>query len=47
MFDPSFIPPPSHGELLMIVGDILHKDATVTHRGQYLQYLRKEVLPPL
>ena len=43
-FDPSFIPP-SQGELTY-VGDILLKDASVTHRGQYLQYLRQEVLPP-
>ena len=43
MLDPSFIPP-SNGELT-IVGDILLKDAAVTHRGQYLQYLRKELLP--
>ena len=43
MFDPSFIPP-SHKELT-IVGDILLTDAAVTHRGQYLQYLRKELLP--
>jgi hypothetical protein len=43
MLDPSSIPP-SHGELT-IVGDILLKDAAVTHRGQYLQYLRKHVLP--
>jgi hypothetical protein len=43
-FDPSSIPP-SQGELTY-VGDILLKDASVTHRGQYLQYLRQEVLPP-
>ena len=42
--DPSSIPP-SQGELTF-VGDILLKDASVTHRGQYLQYLRQEVLPP-
>jgi hypothetical protein len=41
--DPSAIPP-SQGELTY-VGDILLKDASVTHRGQYLNYLRKEVLP--
>jgi hypothetical protein len=43
MFNPSSIPP-SHGELT-IVGDILLKDAAATHRGKYLQYLRKHVLP--
>ena len=43
-FDPSCIPA-NQGELLY-VGDILLKDASITHRGQYLQYLRKEVLPP-
>ena len=42
-FDPSAIPA-SQGELVY-VGDILLKDASVTHRGHYLQYLRKEVLP--
>jgi hypothetical protein len=42
--DPSFVPT-SQGKLNYI-GDILLKDASVTHRGQYLQYLRKEVLPP-
>ena len=36
--------PSSQGELTYI-GDILLKDASVTHRGQYMQYLRKEVLP--
>ena len=43
-FDPSNIPV-AHGELTFI-GDILLKDAAVTHRERYLQYLRKEVLPP-
>ena len=43
MFDPSSIPP-SHGELT-IVGNILLKDTALTHRRQYLQYLRKHVLP--
>jgi hypothetical protein len=43
IFDPTMIPP-QQGEL-MFVGDILLKDATNTHRGQYLRYLRKEVLP--
>ena len=43
-FDPTHIPT-SQGEIT-IVGDILLKDASVTHRGQYLTYLRKEVLPP-
>jgi hypothetical protein len=42
-FDPSSIPT-IHGEL-MYVGDILLKDASVTHRGQYLKYLMTEVLP--
>ena len=42
-FDPSFIPP-THGEVTQI-GDILLKDATSTHRGHYLAYLRSEVLP--
>lgn len=42
-FDPSSVPA-SQGELTYI-GDILLKDASVTHRGQYLQFLRKEVLP--
>ena len=42
-FDPSSIPA-SQGELIN-VGDILLKDASVTHRGQYLKYLRNEVLP--
>jgi hypothetical protein len=28
------------------VGDILLKDATSTHRGHYLKYIRDEVLPP-
>ena len=43
-FDPSSIPA-TQGTLTYI-GDILLKDASVTHRGKYLQYLRKEVLPP-
>jgi hypothetical protein len=43
-FDPSFIPT-NQGEITN-VGDILLKDATTTHRSQYLQYLRTEVLPP-
>ena len=43
-FDPSFIPA-NQGEITN-VGDILLKDATTTHRSQYLQYLRTEVLPP-
>jgi hypothetical protein len=42
-FDPSSVPA-SQGELIYI-GDILLKDASITHRGQYLQYLRNEVLP--
>jgi hypothetical protein len=42
-FDPSAVPA-SQGELTY-VGDILLKDASVTHRGQYLKYLRHEVLP--
>jgi hypothetical protein len=42
-FDPSSIPP-THGEVTQI-GDILLKDATSTHRGHYLAYLRSEVLP--
>ena len=42
-FDPTLIPP-QQGEL-MFVGDILLKDASNTHRGHYLRYLRKEVLP--
>jgi hypothetical protein len=43
LFDPSSIPP-THGEVTQI-GDILLKDATSTHRGHYLAYLRSEVLP--
>ena len=43
-FDPSAVPA-SQGELTY-VGDILLKDASVTHRGQYLQYLCHDVLPP-
>ncbi|KAI2502681.1 hypothetical protein MHU86_11806 [Fragilaria crotonensis] len=43
-FDPSAVPA-SQGELTY-VGDILLKDASVTHRGQYLKYLCNEVLPP-
>ena len=42
-FDPTSIPT-QHGKL-MFIGNILLKDAAVTHRGNYLQYLRKEVLP--
>ena len=42
-FNPSSIPP--HQGELIFVGDILLKDASVTHRGHYLQYLRREVLP--
>ena len=42
-FDPSNIPP-EQGQLLFI-GDILLKDAAVTHCGRYLDYLRSEVLP--
>ena len=42
-FDPTLIPP-QQGKLIF-VGDILLKDATNTHRGNYLRYLRKEVLP--
>jgi hypothetical protein len=42
-FDTSHIPA-SHGELTT-VGDILLKDASVTHHDRYLKYLRKEVLP--
>jgi hypothetical protein len=42
-FDPTSIPP-QQGELIF-VGDILLKDASNTHRGHYLRYLRKEVLP--
>jgi hypothetical protein len=42
-FDPSSIPP-THGAVTQI-GDILLKDATSTHRGHYLDYLRSEILP--
>jgi hypothetical protein len=42
-FDPSVIPH-TQGEVTHI-GDILLKDATSTHRGHYLAYLRSEVLP--
>ncbi len=42
-FNPSVIPP-TQGEITH-VGDILLKDATATHRGKYLKYLRSEVLP--
>ena len=42
-FDPSAIPQ-TQGEVTQI-GDILLKDATSTQRGQYLDYLRSEVLP--
>ena len=41
--DPSLIPT-TQGEITNI-GDILLKDATTTHRGNYLRYLRSEVLP--
>jgi hypothetical protein len=41
--DPSFIP--SHQGELVNIGDILLKDASVTHRTRYLKYLRSEVLP--
>jgi hypothetical protein len=41
-FDPSYIPA-SQGETVFI-GDILLKDASVTHRNQYLKYLRSDVL---
>ena len=44
-FDPSMIPFSSHGEP-QIIGDVLIKDAAMTHRGQYLKYLRASVLPP-
>jgi hypothetical protein len=42
-FDSSTIPH-TQGEATY-VGDILLKDATSTHRGQYLRYLRTDVLP--
>ena len=42
-FDPTLIPP-QQGEL-NFVSDVLLKDANNTHRGHYLRYLRKEVLP--
>jgi hypothetical protein len=42
-FDPSFIPV-SHGELVN-VGDILFKDASITHRAHYLAFLKASVLP--
>ena len=42
-FDPSFTPT-AHGEL-MVIGDILLKDALVCHRGHYLSYLKDHVLP--
>ena len=42
-FDPTLIPPQQ--DELMFVGDILLKDASNTHRGHYLRYLRTEVLP--
>lgn len=41
--DPSLIPT-TQGEITNI-GDILLKDANTTHRGNYLRYLRSEVLP--
>jgi hypothetical protein len=43
-FDPSFIPI-IHGELVN-VGDILFKDASITHRAHYLTFLKSSVLPP-
>ena len=43
-FDPSFIPI-CHGEL-MVIGDILLKDASTTHRGRYLQHLKDTAVPP-
>ena len=42
--DPSYIP--AHQGELVYIGDILLKNAAVTHRSQYLKYLRSEVLPP-
>jgi hypothetical protein len=42
-FNPSVVPH-TQGEVTH-VGDILLKDATATHRGKYLKYLRSEVLP--
>ena len=42
-FDSSIIPH-TQGEATH-VGDILLKDATATYRGNYLKYLRDEVLP--
>jgi hypothetical protein len=43
-FDPSYIPV-SHGELVN-VGDILFKDASITHRAHYLSFLKTSILPP-
>ena len=43
-FDPSFIPV-LHGELVN-VGDIIFKDASITHRAHYLAFLKDSVLPP-
>jgi hypothetical protein len=40
--DPSFIP--AHQGKLIFIGDILLKDASVTHRIHYLKYLRSDVL---
>ena len=40
--DPSFIP--AHQGELVFIGDILLKDASVTHRSKYLKYLRDQVL---
>lgn len=42
-FDPSSVP--IHQGELVYIGDILLKDASVTHRGNYLNYLRRELLP--
>ena len=42
-FDPSFIPV-LHGELVN-VGDILFKDAAITHRAHYLAFLKASILP--
>jgi hypothetical protein len=38
-FDPSFIPV-THGELVN-VGDIIFKDASITHRAHYLANLKR------
>ena len=42
-FGPTSIPPQQ--DKLIFVGVILLKDASNTHHGHHLQYLRKEVLP--